>query len=136
MPITLNNINEKVRTVEETNRAIPISMGNLDDRITTLEATQQKWKIYTLNHTFSSWRHYFNIPSDVIGWNWVIISGSFVYNERNYLGNLSNGGITSNHLSSPAPVTKSGNQLVSFGGQAEGNYSVTGYERITVLFYK
>ena len=117
-------------------KAISYSLKTLSDRVDNIIATQQKWKIYTLNHTFSSWKHYFNIPSDVIGWNWVIISGSFVYNEHNHLGDLSNGGITSNHLSSPAPVTKSGNQLVSSGGQAEGSYSPTGYERITVLFYK
>lgn len=52
MSITIDRIDTKVRTVEGSARTTPITMSNLDSRINVLEATQQKWKIYTLNHTF------------------------------------------------------------------------------------
>ena len=43
--ISLNSIDEKVRSLEGTSRAVPIDMKSLDDRINNLIATAQSYQI-------------------------------------------------------------------------------------------
>ena len=129
MPITLNNINEKVRTVEGSTRTTPITMSNLDSRINTLETTQQKWKIY--NFTWAQNRT-ITIPSDVIGWNWCFIEGK-LYDQVNgsEIVRVSDRGKTFNQGSSPKKQVV----MTSNGSTITSNYAAYG-ETATILFYK
>ncbi len=43
--ISLNSIDEKVRSLEGTSRAVPIDMKSLDDRINNLIATAKEWQV-------------------------------------------------------------------------------------------
>lgn len=47
--ISLNNVNDKVIKLENSNRTTPISMKNLDNRINNLVATAKKWKIWNFS---------------------------------------------------------------------------------------
>lgn len=47
--ISLNSIDEKVRSLEGTSRVVPIDMKNLDDRINNLIATAQSYQIINYN---------------------------------------------------------------------------------------
>lgn len=47
--ISLNSIDEKVRSLEGTSRAVPIDMKSLDDRINNLIATAQSYQIINYN---------------------------------------------------------------------------------------
>lgn len=125
MPITLNNINEKVRTVEGTSRATPITMSNLDDRINAL-GDKGKWAIRTLADG--------TIPVDVRGWNWCVLDGrcrgraGYGYIENNGQG-VSFSTDTLNKISASWTVVNNKIQS-SFGGS--GTQYVT---NIKVLFY-
>lgn len=43
--ISLNSIDEKVRSLEGTSRVVPIDMKSLDDRINNLIATAKEWQV-------------------------------------------------------------------------------------------
>ena len=49
--ISLNSIDEKVRSLEGTSRAVPIDMKSLDDRINNLIATAKEWQTVSVSET-------------------------------------------------------------------------------------
>lgn len=84
--ISLNSIDEKVRSLEGTSRAVPIDMKSLDDRINNLIANAKEWKIYNINKahdTYTQGERTFDITSEIgfdIDSN-TNISASIRYNE-------------------------------------------------------
>lgn len=81
MPITLNNINEKVRTVEGSARTTPITMSNLDSRINVLEGkTGYTTLVFTGFGTKTMPVGYENAvtyPCQISSWEKGICCGSF-----------------------------------------------------------
>ena len=66
--ISLNSIDEKVRSLEGTSRAVPIDMKSLDDRINNLIATAKEWKVYNINKEYSPYHQgerTFDITSEI-----------------------------------------------------------------------
>lgn len=68
MSIDLNNVDEKVRSLEGTSRAVPIDMKSLDDRINNLIATAKEWKVYNINKShdpYNQGARTFDITSEI-----------------------------------------------------------------------
>ena len=66
--ISLNSIDEKVRSLEGTSRTVPIDMKSLDDRINNLIATAKEWKVYNINKRYdpySQGARTFDITSEI-----------------------------------------------------------------------
>lgn len=66
--ISLNSIDEKVRSLEGTSRAVPIDMKSLDDRINNLIATAKEWKVYNIDKSYdpySQGERTFDITSEI-----------------------------------------------------------------------
>ena len=66
--ISLNSIEEKVRSLEGTSRAVPIDMKSLDDRINNLIATAKEWKVYNINKShdpYNQGERTFDITSEI-----------------------------------------------------------------------
>lgn len=52
--ISLNSIDEKVRSLEGTSKAVPIDMKSLDDRINNLIATAKEWQTVSVSESVPS----------------------------------------------------------------------------------
>lgn len=78
--ITLNGINEKVRTAEGSTRVTPITMSDLDNRIDALGG-KGKFAIRTISGGV--------IPTEFIGWDFLILQSSRMYasNGLHYIEN-------------------------------------------------
>lgn len=132
MPITLNNINEKVRMAEGTARAIPITMSNLDDRINAL-GDKGKFAIRTL--TTPDYTMVYNIPSEFQSWNFLVIGCS-----TSWTGNKGNVSFDNNRISVGAKGLQ-GDGTLTFsksGTTIKGSSSGVLYSTksvIKVLFY-
>lgn len=124
--ISLNSIDEKVRSLEGTSRAVPIDMKSLDDRINNLISTAKSWEIVTLKHSNGS----YPFDSKYANWNWIVLTGKMNLNMGdNYNRNYNSFSSFARNQSLSGSWSKSGNSITDGKNYSDGR-------TITVLFYK
>ena len=124
--ISLNSIDEKVRSLEGTSRTVPIDMKSLDDRINNLISTAKSWEIVTLKHSNGS----YPFDSKYANWNWIVLTGKMDLNVNGYCNRNHNSfsSFTRNQKLSGS-WSKSGNSITDGMNYTDGR-------TLTVLFYK
>lgn len=139
MPITLNNINEKVRTVEGTSRVTPISMSNLDSRINVL-GDRGKFAIRSFNigKNVSS----IAIPNEFQGWNIAVLEASInykPYSTHTYKGTISSNGTATawyaQDLQGGTGADKPTLSIQKSGSSIIGLTNIMGAYTLKILFY-
>lgn len=129
--ITLNTINEKVKTLEGTGRVTPIKMSDLNSRITSIESAK-----HFEEYSWSGTSRYFTIPEKYReGWNFLVIECYYLPrsgSQRARIHVVRNGvtGISSGAKEVDYRIVRSGNDLF-----VSGSDDVQGTE-LTVLWYK